>query len=162
MLFIILAEFIAFFYYTLGNLEPHLRSSPHGIQLLSVLPSPLVEKHGIDTVLEPFMTVIQELENVNRFERQTHWIISQVVYISVLTQDSGVTLDVSQPIPLHGSLIQCCSDNVAACGFKQLHSAFRKCQDCLAVADDMQCKVSGLVFVCVACAWDIMHFPAST
>ena len=60
-----------------------------------------------------------------------------------------VTFDVGHPISLQDSLIQCCSDNVAACslgGFKQLHSAFRKCRDCLAVTDDMQCKVSELVF----------------
>ena len=84
MPFIIFVEFVALFYYTLGNLEPHLRSSLHGIQLLSVLPSPLVEKYGIDTVLQPFMTAIQDLEKVNQTGRQNALnTISGCIHISV-------------------------------------------------------------------------------
>lgn len=54
----------ALFYYTLGNLEPSLRSSMQSIQLLSVVRSPLVNKYGIDTILTPFMTDLKELEKV--------------------------------------------------------------------------------------------------
>ena len=48
-------------------------------------------------------------------------------------------------IEMQGTLIMCSADNPAACalgGFKHLHSAFRKCRDCMAVDSDMQTKVS--------------------
>lgn len=44
----------------------------------------------------------------------------------------------------HGTLVNVSADNPAACligGFKQLHSALRKCRHCLAVDDDIQRKV---------------------
>ena len=43
-----------------------------------------------------------------------------------------------------GTLVNVSADNPAACeigGFKQLHSAFRKCRYCMAVDADMQIKV---------------------
>ena len=55
----------ALFYYTLGNLKPYLRSSLDSIQLVAVLPSPILEKYGIDTVLEPFMSDLKKLESVS-------------------------------------------------------------------------------------------------
>ena len=102
-----------------------MRSSLHSIQLLAVLPSPLLEKYGTDTVLEPFMTAIQELEKVNSSEQQKT-IKDKISYTSLFVQDLGVTFNVGHPISLQGSLIQCCSDIIAARslgGFKQLHSA---------------------------------------
>lgn len=45
---------------------------------------------------------------------------------------------------LRGTLTIVSADNPAAQllgGYKQLHSANRKCRDCLAVSDDMQTKV---------------------
>ena len=44
----------------------------------------------------------------------------------------------------HGTLVNVSADNPAACligGFKHLHSALRKCRNCLAVDADMQTKV---------------------
>ena len=44
----------------------------------------------------------------------------------------------------HGTLVNVSADNPAACligGFKQLHSAYRKCRYCMAVDDDLQTKV---------------------
>lgn len=43
-----------------------------------------------------------------------------------------------------GTLTACSADNPAAClmgGYKNLHSAFRKCRSCLSVDADMQTKV---------------------
>ena len=43
-----------------------------------------------------------------------------------------------------GTLVNVSADNPAACligGFKQLHSAYRKCRYCMAVDDDLQTKV---------------------
>lgn len=44
----------------------------------------------------------------------------------------------------HGTLVNVSADNPAACligGFKQLHSAFRKCRHCMATDEDIQSKV---------------------
>ena len=45
---------------------------------------------------------------------------------------------------MNGTLINVSADNPAACtigGFKQLHSAFRKCRYCMATGSDVQTKV---------------------
>ena len=59
-------------------------------------------------------------------------------------QDSGVTFVVEgERKQLRGTLTIVSADNPAAQlvgGYKQLHSATRKCRDCLAVSDDMQTK----------------------
>ena len=61
-------------------------------------------------------------------------------------QDSGVTFIVEgERKQLRGTLTVVSADNPAAQlvgGYKQLHSAVRKCRDCLAVGDDMQTKVT--------------------
>ena len=60
-------------------------------------------------------------------------------------QDSGVTFVVEgERKQLRGTLTAVSADNPAAQlvgGYKQLHSATRKCRNCLAVNDDMQTKV---------------------
>lgn len=52
------------FYFMLGNLSPHLRSQLRSIQLLAVAKSSVVEKYGVDTLLEPFMRDLKILEEV--------------------------------------------------------------------------------------------------
>ena len=52
---------------------------------------------------------------------------------------------------LRGTLILGCGDNPAAnlmSGFKNLTSAFRKCRSCMAIASDIQTKVS-LSIICI-------------
>ena len=56
---------IAFFYYTLGNISPALRSSLRCIQLVAVLKYTDLIKYGIDTVLKHFMNAVKALEEVN-------------------------------------------------------------------------------------------------
>ncbi len=51
----------------------------------------------------------------------------------------------NQLVSVRGTLANVSADNPAACllgGFKQLHSAFRKCRSCMAVSDDMRTKAS--------------------
>ena len=48
----------------LGNLSPHLRSQLKSIQLLAVAKASVVEKYGVDTILEPFMQDLKILEEV--------------------------------------------------------------------------------------------------
>ena len=51
--------------YSLGNINPALRSSLQSIQLVAVVKSSYVNLYGIDTILEPFMEDIGRLEQVN-------------------------------------------------------------------------------------------------
>lgn len=52
------------FYYIIGNLRPHLRSTYHAINLLAVGKSQHIEKYGVNAVLKPFMRDLLELEEV--------------------------------------------------------------------------------------------------
>ena len=51
-------------YYTLGNLSPKYRSQLDAIQLLAIATSPVINKYGIDAILEPFLDDLQFLEQV--------------------------------------------------------------------------------------------------
>ena len=52
------------FNYSLGNINPALRSSLQSIQLLAVVKSSNIDLYGIDKILEPFMEDIGLLEQV--------------------------------------------------------------------------------------------------
>jgi hypothetical protein len=54
-----------FFYYTLGNLEPRLRSPTNAIQIVSIVKTSYIDKYGIDTILEPFVEALVKLESVS-------------------------------------------------------------------------------------------------
>ena len=56
---------LGLFYYTLGNLEPRLRSPTNAIQLVSVVKTSYIDKYGIDMILEPFVQAITKLESVS-------------------------------------------------------------------------------------------------
>ena len=53
------------FYFMLGNISPKYRSNLHTIQLLCVVRTSLLQKYGINQILEPFMSDIKELESVS-------------------------------------------------------------------------------------------------
>lgn len=55
---------VGMIYYTLGNLHPKYRSPLKGIQLLSVTDYSLIEKYGIDAILEPIVDAVKSLEEV--------------------------------------------------------------------------------------------------
>lgn len=50
------------FYYTLGNLDPKLRSTLDSICLLTIVKVSVIQAHGIDAVLEPFVEAVKKLE----------------------------------------------------------------------------------------------------
>ena len=54
----------AAFYYTLANISPQHRSSLDMIQLITLVKSTDVTAYGIDTILEPFMEAVENLETV--------------------------------------------------------------------------------------------------
>lgn len=51
-------------YYTLGNIHPKYRSQLDSIQLLAIATYPVIKKHGIDAILEPFLQDLKYLEQV--------------------------------------------------------------------------------------------------
>ena len=52
-------------YYTLGNIEPKLRSKLQSIQLLCIVKDVFVQLYGIDAILAPFVEEIKILEDVS-------------------------------------------------------------------------------------------------
>ena len=52
------------FYYTLGNLDPVLRSSLKNIHLLCVAKYELIKKYGIEQVMTAIVEALLELEKV--------------------------------------------------------------------------------------------------
>ena len=56
--------YLGIFYYTLGNLRPHLRSSLKSVQLVCIVKVKYIQKYGINSVLEPFMNDVHLLEKV--------------------------------------------------------------------------------------------------
>lgn len=61
----------AAFYYSLGNIPPHYRSTLWNIQLLAITTSPILQKYGPDRILEPIMKDIKMLEQVRNFKLLT-------------------------------------------------------------------------------------------
>ena len=128
----------------LGNINPKYRSRIESIQLLTVIRTTLINKYGVNKILELFMEQINLLERVG-----THMLLRLFVHYNTICtthmQDSGVPFLIEgESTNLRGTLIICSADNPAACtlgGFKSLHSAFRKCRTCMAVDIDMQTKV---------------------
>ena len=50
------------FYYCLCNIDPSLRSRLQSIMLLAAVEISVMEKYGIDKVLEPFVEEMKQLE----------------------------------------------------------------------------------------------------
>ena len=55
------------FYYTLGNLNPKLRSKRCAVRLLAIVNGKLVKKYGYNAVLEPILSDIKILESGRPF-----------------------------------------------------------------------------------------------
>ena len=59
------------FYYRLGNLTPKFMSSLSSIHLVCIVKAAIIQKYGLDKILEPFMADIKELEKVITSYEQT-------------------------------------------------------------------------------------------
>lgn len=62
-----LTEYLALYYYTLGNLRPELRSTHRSIQLIACVETPDLKKYGHDVILEPFIRDVKKLYEVNQY-----------------------------------------------------------------------------------------------
>lgn len=53
-----------FLHFMLGNLSPKYRSRVNLIQLIALTKSSVIQQHGMDKILEPFIKDIKLLESV--------------------------------------------------------------------------------------------------
>ena len=72
VLLIIITLILGIFYYMLGNVSPQFRSSLKSIQLVSILKASLIQKYGVNSVLQPFMDEILALEKVCNYSNTIH------------------------------------------------------------------------------------------
>ena len=56
--------YIGLIYFSIGNLDPVLRSQLGAIHLVSVLNSKLIERYGFDMFIAPFIKDLRELSKV--------------------------------------------------------------------------------------------------
>ena len=106
---------LGMFFFTLGNIRPMFRSSLKCISLFAVAKSKDIKKHGLDSILQPFVSDINKLAL------------------------DGITVGSSN---FKGSLIAFLGDNLgshAAGGFKESMSfAYRFCRSCMATREQSQ------------------------
>jgi len=57
--------YVGIFYYTLANLNPALRSTHQCIQLIAVVTSSILHKHGFEITLRPFVDDVNKLYTVS-------------------------------------------------------------------------------------------------
>ena len=105
-------------FYTLGNISPKYRSQLRVINLAVVATIPIIEKYGLNKILEPFINDLNTLSSTG---------------VSVSINGSSQTFK--------GSLLAFLGDNLASNdigGFKKSFSfAFRSCRTCLATKDTL-------------------------
>jgi len=56
---------IGLFYYTLGNIRPHLRSTLRAIQLIACVTCDNIKKYGFEKILQPFIDDVNTLSEVS-------------------------------------------------------------------------------------------------
>ena len=105
-------------FYTLGNIHPKFRSTYRAINLAILATKPVLEKHGIDAVLQPFF------EDCNKLAKTG---------VSVCVKGANRVFK--------GALLAFLADNLASNelgGFKLSFSfSFHCCRTCLVVHEDM-------------------------
>ena len=115
-------------FFTLGNIRPKLRSSLKAIHLVSVAISPIIDKYGLNRILEPFITDLN------------------------LLSTNGVSVKVRNCEQLfRGALLAFLADNLgsnALGGFKMSFSfAYRYCRTCLVPNKDAPSSFDSKDFV---------------
>lgn len=79
-------DFVALFYYTLGNIQPKLRSTLKTIQLICVVTYPLLKEYGFECVLQPFINDMNQLRKVI--------VVFPCTYVHVDVKIVGVFVDI--------------------------------------------------------------------
>uniref|UniRef100_A0A1X7TY99 Uncharacterized protein n=2 Tax=Amphimedon queenslandica TaxID=400682 RepID=A0A1X7TY99_AMPQE len=113
------------FYYTLANIAPKLCSKLRAIQLFAIAKTSIILKYVADIVLKKFMEDFEVLEK------------------------EGLTLEIVSFV-IRGTVVIASGDNLGSTyigGYKAPSSAFRKCQHCIATADDMNKEFNSHSFI---------------
>lgn len=114
-------------YWTLGNIHPEFRSHEDVVQLLGIVKSTVVKKHGLTTVLKPVVEKINVLVN------------------------EGISINVNnQEKTFKGSVLFSSEDTPAAAemgGFKMSVSAYRPCRTCFTTDSEWRLKFDEKYFV---------------
>ena len=106
--------------FTLGNIHPKYRSSLRVIHLVLAVTTPIMEKYGMDLILQPFIRDLKILAS------------------------QGITMQIGgKERTYHGALIAFLADNLASHmlgGFKESFSfALRICRTCMITHDEYKC-----------------------
>ena len=142
-------EFIALYipigtlYYTLGNLDPKLRSILKSIHLLGIAHHSLIKRYGIEIILNPVIEAVKKLEKASTYMHLhaaydflfiIYFLISRIRVCCLVLMEKGYFSEGQW-------LFFFSADNLAAWyvgGYKALASSFCKCQYCTITDDNMQ------------------------
>ena len=143
IIFIALYTPIGTLYYTLGNLDPKLRSTLKSIHLLGIAHHSVIQRYGIEIILNPVIEAVKKLEKASTY-MHLHAVYDFLFIIILLLnfQDPGVLFSFDgERVFFRGTVTVFSADNLAAWyvgGYKALASSFRKCQYCMVTNDNMQ------------------------
>ena len=70
--------FVGAIYYTLGNIDPALRSRIEAIHLVCLFPCELLERYSFDDIMRPFIEEVKKLNEVRII------ILHRIIYIYYL------------------------------------------------------------------------------
>ena len=110
-------------YYTLDNIRPRYRSQLKSIQLWAIVKRPIINKYGINAILEHFMTDLAELEKDNGYEFTIN--NTRRSFRGTISFISGDNLGVPE-----------------VGGFKVGPGARLKCRECMISSEDLERMVS--------------------
>ena len=81
-----LYQYVALFYYTLGNIRPKLRATLKTIQLIATVTYPNLKEYGFEPILKPFIDDVNELSEVCicKFEHNI------ILYLTLFTLTDGI------------------------------------------------------------------------
>ncbi|XP_034236286.1 uncharacterized protein LOC117642319 [Thrips palmi] len=116
---------LTFFYWSLGNIYPELRSSDKVVQLYVICKTPDLKKYGYKKIMEDF------IEGINK-----------------LSSDEGVTFNIDGQNRIFHGFLHCCLGDYPAQGaiggFKESVSAEKPCRECMASNEEGYIKATSI------------------
>ena len=145
ILYIVYVYNVSAVYFSLGNIDPALRSRLDCINLVALFQADLLERYSIDAVLEPFISDLKKLSAVSILHLVIHYCqinANNTLYL----KPGGCTMTIQESShSIKGTLIAFIGDTPAvnmAGGFKEgVGGVMRKCRHCLAINSMIQSKV---------------------
>ena len=130
-------------YFSLGNIDPALRSRLDSIYLVALFQTDLLERYSFDAILKPFMSDLKKLSAVGC---HAHILSNKFNDVIMNLKPGGYTMIIQDSTyNVEGALVASVGDTPAvnmAGGFKEgVGAAMRKCRHCLATNSQIQIKV---------------------